>query len=267
MPVKSTMQIPSVVVATMGLVSSAQGQNAVQWREEEGGNGHWYLPSTQVFSHFWAAQNHARSLGGHLATLTSPSENMWVAGLAAGDFILGGYQDRASASYSEPSGGWRWVTEEAWEFTSWSSGEPNNGGWPDDRGEHYLLWWRFHGWVFHERWNDGGNDMTIPPWNGPWNLRAIFEWSADCNEDGLVDYGQILDGTLADTDSNGIPDACDCPADLDRSGVIGAEDLAAVLFAWGTDGGKTPEADIDGDGTVGAEDLSVLIAAWGGCPG
>ncbi len=91
--------------------------------------------------------------------------------------------------------------------------------------------------------------------------------AADCDADGVPDEHQIAEGLVPDVDSNGIPDACDCPADLDRSGVIGAEDLAAVLFAWGTDGGKTPEADIDGDGTVGAEDLSVLIAAWGGCPG
>ena len=37
----------------------------------------------------------------------------------------------------------------------------------------------------------------------------IIEWSADCNNDGVVDYGQILDGTFADEDQNGVPDCCD----------------------------------------------------------
>ena len=36
----------------------------------------------------------------------------------------------------------------------------------------------------------------------------MIEWSADCNGDGIVDYGQILDGTLTDADRNGIPDVC-----------------------------------------------------------
>jgi hypothetical protein len=37
----------------------------------------------------------------------------------------------------------------------------------------------------------------------------LIEWSADCNNDGLVDYGQILNGQLADSDANGVPDACE----------------------------------------------------------
>ena len=36
----------------------------------------------------------------------------------------------------------------------------------------------------------------------------IIEWSADCNNDGIVDYGQILDGTLVDANTDGIPDVC-----------------------------------------------------------
>jgi hypothetical protein len=40
-------------------------------------------------------------------------------------------------------------------------------------------------------------------------LRHFVEWSADCNNDGLVDYGQILNGTLADANANGVPDACE----------------------------------------------------------
>ena len=41
------------------------------------------------------------------------------------------------------------------------------------------------------------------------NLSGVIEYSADCNGDGIVDYGQILDGSLADNNGNGIPDCCD----------------------------------------------------------
>jgi hypothetical protein len=38
--------------------------------------------------------------------------------------------------------------------------------------------------------------------------RLTIEWDADCNGDGIVDYGQILDGTLIDDNADGIPDIC-----------------------------------------------------------
>ena len=88
----------------------------------------------------------------------------------------------------------------------------------------------------------------------------------DCNGDGIYDHRQIRDGELADGDSNGVPDACECPGDVDGDATVDAEDLAAILFAWGTDGGKTPGADINGDGMVDANDLSVVLGSWGACP-
>ena len=52
-------------------------------------------------------------------------------------------------------------------------------------------------------WNDGGGGC------GTWPKGYVIEWSADCNGDGIVDYGQILDGTLTDSNGNGIPDTCE----------------------------------------------------------
>jgi hypothetical protein len=102
---------------------------------------------------------------------------------------------------------------------------------------------------------------------------AIFEWSTDCNNDGIVDYGQILDGTFADTDANGVPDCCDagescsaCPGDVNDSGIVNGTDIAIILGAWGTSGGKFPRADTDGNGIVDATDLAVVLGGWGNCP-
>ena len=36
---------------------------------------------------------------------------------------LGGYQKDGA---EEPAGGWHWVTDEAWSYTAWAAGEPNN---------------------------------------------------------------------------------------------------------------------------------------------
>ncbi len=54
-----------------------------------------------------------------------------------------------------------------------------------------------------------------------------------------------------------------CLGDVNGDGVVEAEDLAAVLFAWGpcTD----CDADIDANGVVDASDIASVISAWGHC--
>jgi hypothetical protein len=44
---------------------------------------------------------------------------------------------------------------------------------------------------------------------GPYAVASVIEWSADCNGDGIVDYGQILSGQLSDSNGNGIPNVCE----------------------------------------------------------
>lgn len=55
-----------------------------------------------------------------------------------------------------------------------------------------------------------------------------------------------------------------CPGDVNRDGSVNAQDLSALLAAWG---GSAPAADINGDGSVGPQDLATLLASWGVCPG
>jgi hypothetical protein len=97
---------------------------------------------------------------------------------------------------------------------------------------------------------------------------AIIEFDADCNNDGVVDYGQILSGQLTDTNENGVPDSCEvdpCPGDVTGNNSVDGIDLAALLAAWG--GGKSQfDCDVDNDGVVGGSDLAVVLAGWGACP-
>jgi hypothetical protein len=58
------------------------------------------------------------------------------------------------------------------------------------------------------RWDD--LETGMPTCGSPqWNNTAIIEWSADCNNDGIVDYGQILAGAMVDADHNNVPDCCE----------------------------------------------------------
>jgi len=221
----------SVVSACVALpllfASGAVAQAAVEWKQSAGGNGHWYrmavISSGDRIS--WTeARAAARVIGGDLATITSSEEDAILASVVSdlsgwtftdgtrrwgyGPWI-GGYQDRADPNYSEPSGGWHWVSGEPWSWTKWGpiaagGSEPNNG------------------FCLHE---DYLGLFTQPPNVGPTTFWAdmgdvapctpdlirsyVIEWDADCNGDGIVDYGQILSGELVDANGNGVPDCCD----------------------------------------------------------
>ena len=55
-------------------------------------------------------------------------------------------------------------------------------------------------------WVDLSDRQGDLGWPVGWGL---VEWSADCNADGIVDYGQIRSGQLSDDNANGIPDICE----------------------------------------------------------
>ncbi len=138
------------------------GGGAIEWREEDGGNGHFYeaiLSPTRVT---WEqARDLAVTLGGHLVTLTSSAEDSFVFSLIAnrpelwqsnsfGGPWLGGFQPNPTGT--APDQGWVWVTGEAWSFTNWASGEPGDQGWQGGV-ESYLQYRDASG-----GWNDFTND-------------------------------------------------------------------------------------------------------------
>ena len=93
----------------------------------------------------------------------------------------------------------------------------------------------------------------------------------DCNGDGIVDYGQILDGTFEDANGNGVPDCCDegvscdpCPGDVNFDGQVNGADISVLLGFWGLNG-KPVAADINKDGSVDGADLAQLLGSWGPC--
>ncbi len=262
----------AIGVVSTAISASAMAQNAVQWRVEDGGNGHWYQRVDSDSEVTWTASRDAAMVNsGYLITITSAAEQAWVLlhfidnqpyctpASWANKFSIwiGLWQDMSATDYSEPTGGWRWVTSEPVNFFNWRQDEPNNGGAENSAAAFYPA----------GDWNDQPDD------SGFYCVTAyVIEWSADCNNDGIVDYGQIRTGEYADANANNIPDCCeystpcDCDADIIQDNAINGVDLAAIMNAWGTDGGKIPRCDVDGSGIVDGSDLTIVLDAWGPCP-
>jgi hypothetical protein len=273
----SRMELTQKLGAAAGAVAlslgaSALAQDAVQWRVEDGGNGHWYAAVATQSPISWSAARDAAALrGGHLATLTSQGEDLFVSAIALGSPTvwpiedrygpwLGGYQPKPAA---DPNANWMWVTGEPWTYVS-DLVQFDNSWRPDGQRDDYLHY------IDHSRiWNDVREDGDT--YYGIGIRSYIVEWSTDCNSDGIVDFGQILAGELDDANRNNIPDCCEgagscnCPGDVARDGVVNGIDLAAVLNNWGTGGGAI-NADANGDGIVDAEDLALVLGSWGECP-
>jgi len=120
-------------------------------------NGHYYevvdLPAASwTESNADASSRTYLELQGHLATITSWNENSFLVRTfgkrALGNRWIGGYQDKHSSEYSEPAGGWTWVTGEPWRFTNWFRNEPNDAGGPGS--ENWLVIRNDH----PAKWND-----------------------------------------------------------------------------------------------------------------
>ncbi len=85
--------------------------------------------------------------------------------------------------------------------------------------------------------------------------------SPDCNGNGQPDVNDIADGSSQDQDGDGVPDECQCPADLTQDAMVDVNDLLLVIGQFGQAG----SGDLNGSGMVDADDLLIVLAAWGPC--
>ncbi|MFZ9913744.1 MAG: hypothetical protein ACO3IB_00190, partial [Phycisphaerales bacterium] len=88
----------------------------------------------------------------------------------------------------------------------------------------------------------------------------------DCNGNLVADAVEIANGSAGDANVDGVPDSCQCFADVIQNSIVDGADLSALLSVWGTAGGLYPRADCNGDGTVNGADLSIVLSGWGACP-
>ncbi len=180
------------------LLAGMAAAQPVQWRVEDEGNGHWYQIVRVPQGLLWLdAVQRASAFGGHLASFTSSEEwnffkQLWSPALAGGNLWLGGEKPDGTTL-------WRWNTSEAWTFSAWGSGGCPFGPYPNNpQSAHLALGVS----IYCGMWDDHNIFAKTPAdFSG-----FVIEWSADCNNDGIVDKGQILSGELPDANNNGIPD-------------------------------------------------------------
>lgn len=226
-------------VSVTGLLAGAAcAQQAVQWRLEDGGNGHWYgLRLFQSPTSRASASELAFGSGASLACLESELENHWVAstyassiGLPMGQAWIGG---------SLVKGVWRWETGAAVEPFAWNCDHCHPSCQPDLVCENFLTIMCVADGV--ARFNNAGDGCL-----GEGQVQALFEWSADCNDDGIVDYGQIVSGYSPDTNGNGVPDACD--PDCNANGLPDHDETASGR-AFDLNANQIPDACDSEDAT------------------
>ena len=239
---------------------------ATEWGVEEGGNGHWYSYVSGDCDDSTSAEEliaAAEALGGHLVTFADESEWDFVrlsyGGLRLGDPCVADWF--LGLTSSPGSYDWHWVTGEPVVFDAWGTSACGAGPYPNNAPSSTLAYTSNRS-DCGQVWDDG----VV----GSVSRNLMVEFSADCNGDGIVDYGQILDGTFEDLDGNGVPDCCDdggdclsCPADVYPDGVVDVTDLLILIAYYGLD--EPGPADVDGDGDVDANDILAVIAAWGPC--
>jgi hypothetical protein len=221
---------------------------ALEWSVSAGGNGHWYalkrvLPSQSPESLFALSMQ----IGGYAATISSEAENAFCS-----QFVVPWDPTLIGVRKLQGTNQVAWVTGEPVTFVNWNTGEGTN------LGERYAAIIPTSG-----RWTD--TDLT------PRQV-VLVEFSADCNNDGIVDYGQIRAGELADTNANNIPDCCEnatpcgCAGDTNLDASVDGIDLATVLTRWAQPAAKFPEADCNRDGVIDGADLAIVLGSWGACP-
>ena len=101
-------------VLVLSLLQIAMGKGdevfaAMQWKTEDGGNGHWYDvfngPISWDEAKVAAESSELLGVQGHLATITSAEENLWITtSFTQGNRLFGGYQLPSTQQADE---GWR----------------------------------------------------------------------------------------------------------------------------------------------------------------
>lgn len=188
---------------------------------------------------WYEAKDYAESLtyegfSGHLATITSKEEAEIVFSLLDGQhYWLGGFHNMDSPDYSEPSGGWEWVTGENFSHEFWAEDEPNEAG-----AEDCLEVWGFDKVLNDNRCYRGWSGLVVEyDMNGTSHYEALIpEWHwDDKNQTDVLVYVKaipltdeerneiLLEEGDPDADDDGVVDAFD--EDDDNDGIKDEEDM------------------------------------------
>ncbi|MCX7922713.1 MAG: PA14 domain-containing protein [Clostridia bacterium] len=195
-------------------------------------NGHGYALIDQPMS--WPAANvYSGMLGGYLATITSPEEQMYIQSIlinGSKDYYWLGLTDQ------QTEGTWKWVTNEEFRYTNWHAGQPDNSN-----NDDYCAIIRGNDWAGTAStglWHDEKEATTLPLSS----YGFICEW-----DDPGIDSTPPIAPTMLEAASNSLTTASlTWTASSDNVGVAGysiyrnGAQVAAVTATSYTDMGLAP---------------------------
>lgn len=167
------MKLNATLITAAVLSASAGHAAPVQWEASAGGNGHWYdfviadTPQTIVDTEAAVEAASFMGLGGYLATITSQEEQTFLNGLWPGaGSVSGQFNDLSyfliGGSDRDQEGAFEWIggpeDGQAFSYTNWSSGEPNNTAASGMTEQYVFAWWLDSAAGV---WNDGGDDTSV----------------------------------------------------------------------------------------------------------
>ncbi len=160
------------------------GDNAVEWRVEDGGNGHFYARSWHANT-WHKVQNEAVARGGHLATITSAEEQAFIF-----QHFPPNVHHWIGLTDELFEGDYRWVSGEEFVYSNWRYRQPDNSGNED------------HVHLMEGGWNDFSSSNKI---HGVIEFRVnkpLAGWTVylDANDNGQHDGGERF--TLTDEDGS-----------------------------------------------------------------
>jgi hypothetical protein len=123
-----TNLIALVMVVLMSSMVYGYVYSDYKWESYE---GHEYAITLEKGT--WEdAQDEAADLGYNLVSINNANENGWLASKFNSQLIqdnylwIGFYQDHDDPDYSEPAGGWKWISGDPVTYLGWDSPEPTN---------------------------------------------------------------------------------------------------------------------------------------------
>ncbi len=180
----------SLLTAVLAFAVCPAQAAPVFWTE----NGHYYEAVPREGNWQQASDLALRSLG-YLVTVGDAAENIFAFNLVdtpqywidTGSTQVGPWIGGLQAPLStEPDGGWKWVTGEAFTYTAWREGEPNNVGGGEDRVN-------FMGAADAGRgpfWNDAGGGSAMQGLVVEWDVLPGWRFG-DFNASGHVDLNDF----------------------------------------------------------------------------
>lgn len=222
-----------------------------------------------------AAARDYYGLNGHLATMATSGEASFLSATYSSDEI-----DRLRLGATQPAGSpnlanWSWITGEAWSFTNWAGGEPNNSGGNEDSLMTWLSTSQWNDVTLADTFNVFGHLVEYPSSpvsvtgntslqgltgsNRVRTVEMIMKWDDSAQVVTQAQFGNAVGPYTMNTSLRG-------PVSI-RFTSVGflAKRVPFVLSSAGQSGvnANLLAGDANGDNEVGPADFALLAASFG----